>query len=312
MSAQSFNSGGAPKQYVPLQPKEHIFDAIGANKRNSYLLMGAVSLLILILCIVLGYMWGIGLYGLFIGLAVGTVYALIAYYFGSKIVLGLSGAKPIKKSDHPYIVNLVEGLALAAQIPTPKLYVVEDNALNAFATGRDPEHSAIVVTRGLINGLNRQELEGVIAHETSHIANYDIRFMMLTIVMVGVVGFLSEIILRTFIWGGRGRRSNNGSAMIMVLGLILAILAPIVAILVRFAVSRQREFLADATAVKLTRYPDGLKNALIKIKNNYKPVKRATDTTAPMYFADPIGKKLMGMFSTHPPIDERIKRLSSF
>ncbi len=273
--------------------------------------MGAVCILVLVMCVVLGYMWGIGLYGLFIGLIIGTLYMGISYYYGARMVLALSGAKPIKKTDHPYIVNLVEGLALAAQIPTPKVYVVEDPALNAFATGRDPEHSAIVLTRGLINNLNRSELEGVIAHEMSHIGNYDIRFMMLTIVMVGLVGFLSEIILRTFIWGGRGRRSG-GSALIMVLGIILAVLAPIIAILVRLAISRQREYLADATAVKLTRYPDGLKNALIKIKKHYKPVKRATDTTAPMYFADPIGKKLVGMFATHPPIDDRIKRLSSF
>ena len=304
-------SARAPKSHTVQQPKEHIFDAIGANKRNSYILMGAVCALVLIMCIVLGYMWGIGLYGLFIGLIIGTAYAAISYYYGSQMVLALSGAKPLKKTDHPYIVNLIEGLALAAQIPAPKIYVVEDSALNAFATGRDPEHSAIVVTRGLLNNLNRSELEGVVAHEMSHIGNYDIRFMMLTIVMVGLVGFLSEIILRTFIWGGRGRK-GGGSAIILILGVILAVLAPIIAIMVRFAISRQREYLADATAVKLTRYPDGLKNALIKIKKHHKPVKRATDTTAPMYFADPIGKKVMGMFATHPPIDERIKRLSSF
>ncbi len=301
----------SPPEYVPRDPGKSFFDEINANKRNSILLMGAVCILIFVMCLVLGYMWGIGLYGLFIGLFIGTIYAAISYYFGSKMVLALSGAKPLKKSDHPYLFHLVEGLALAAQVPTPKVYIVEDPALNAFATGRDPEHSAIVVTSGLLKALNRQELEGVIAHEMSHIGNYDIRFMMLTIVMVGLVGFLSEIILRTFIWGGRGRK-GGGSGLIMILGLGLAILAPIIAILVRFAISRQREYLADATAVKLTRYPDGLKNALIKIKNNYKPVKRATQTTAPMYFADPIGKKVAGMFSTHPPIDERIKKLSSF
>jgi heat shock protein HtpX len=303
----------APKEYVPREPGQSFFDAINANKRNSLVLMGAVSAIVLVLCLALGYFWGIGYYGLFIGLFVGTVYAVFSYYMGSKVVLALSGAKPLEKNDHPYLFHLVEGLALAAQIPAPKVYVVEDKALNAFATGRDPEHSAIVVTRGLLDAMNRQELEGVVAHEMSHIANYDIRFMMLTIVMVGLVGFLSEIILRTFIWGGAGgNRRGGGSALIVVLGIVLAILAPIIAMMVRFAISRQREYLADATAVRLTRYPDGLKSALQKIRDNYKPVKLATDSTAPMYFADPIGKKVAGMFATHPPIEDRIKRLSSF
>ena len=300
-----------PKEHIPQEPGQSFFDAINANKRNSYLLVGGVCGLVIIMCLVLGYLWGIGLYGLFLGLFIGGIYAAISYYYGSNIVLSLSGAKPLKKSDHPYLFHLVEGLALAAQVPTPKVYIVDDPALNAFATGRDPEHSAIVVTSGLLNALNRQELEGVVAHEMSHIGNYDIRFMMLTIVMVGLVGFLSEIILRTFIWGGRGRR-GGGSGIIVVIGLLLAVLAPIIAVLVRFAVSRQREYLADATAVRLTRYPDGLKSALEKIKSHYRPVRLATETTAPMYFADPIGKKVAGLFSTHPPIEERIKRLSSF
>jgi len=301
----------APQEYVPREPGQSFFDAINANKRNSLLLMGVVCGIILALCLVLGYIWGIGYYGLFMGLFIGVIYAIFAYYMGSNVVLALSGAKPLEKKDNPYLFHLVEGLALAAQIPAPKVYIIEDQALNAFATGRDPEHSAIVVTRGLLNAMDRQELEGVVAHEMSHIAEYDIRFMMLTIVMVGLVGFLSEIILRTFIWGG-GRGRKGGSGWIMILGLILAVLAPIIAMLVRFAISRQREYLADATAVRLTRYPDGLRSALQKIKDNYRPVKRATETTAPMYFADPIGKKVAGMFSTHPPIEDRIKRLSSF
>jgi len=304
----------APKEYKPLEPGKSFFDEINANKRNSVLLMGCVCALVLFLCLVLGYIWGIGLYGLFLGLIIGTIYMAISYFYGSNIVLALSGAKPLKKKDDPYLFHLVEGLALAAQVPKPEVYIVKDPAMNAFATGRDPEHSAIVVTSGLRKNLNRSELEGVVAHEMSHIANYDIRFMMLTIVMVGLVGFLSEIILRTFIWGGRGRRSGgggSGGALIMILGIVLAVLAPLIALMVRFAISRQREYLADATAVKLTRYPDGLKHALEKIKKNYKPVQRATDTTAPMYFADPIGKKMAGLFSTHPPIEDRIKRLSS-
>lgn len=303
----------APRDFSPPDPGRSFFDAIEENKRNSFLLLGGMSALILLLCLALGYYWGIGYYGLFMGLFIAIPYALISYFFGSNVVLALSGAKPLEKKDNPYLFHLVEGLSLAMQVPAPKVYIINDTALNAFATGRDPEHSAIAVTRGLLDSMDRAELEGVIAHEMSHIGNYDIRFMMLTIVMVGIVGFISELILRTFIWGGRGsRRRDNGSALIMVLGLVLAVLAPIIAMFVRFAISRQREFLADATAVRLTRYPDGLKSALAKIRDHYKPVKGATDSTAPMYFADPIGKKVAGMFSTHPPIEERIRKLSSF
>lgn len=302
----------APREFAPPDPGKSFFDAIEENKRNSILLMGGICALLLVLCLALGYIWGIGYYGLFLGMLIAIPYALIAYFYGSSVVLALSGAKPLEKKDHPYLFHLVEGLALAMQIPTPKVYIVEDRALNAFATGRDPEHSAIVVTRGLLDSMNRAELEGVVAHEMSHIGNYDIRFMMLTIVMVGVVGFISELILRTFIWGGHRNRRGGGSGVIMILGLILAVLAPIIAMFVRFAISRQREYLADATAVRLTRYPDGLRNALIKIRDHPRPVARATESTAPMYFADPIGKKVAGMFSTHPPIEERIKKLSSF
>jgi heat shock protein HtpX len=302
----------APPQFIPPERKQSFFDAINANKRNSWILIIAVCLVISGLCLFLGYIWDIGYYGFFLGIFIASIYGAISYFFGSQMVLALSGAKPVEKQEDPYLYNLIEGLALAAQIPAPKVYMIEDQALNAFATGRDPEHSAIVVTKGLREAMNRQELEGVIAHEMSHIANYDIRFMMLTIVMVGLVGFLSEIIVRTFIFGGGRRESKGGSGIILIVGLILAILAPIIAMMVRFAISRQREYLADATAVQLTRYPDGLKNALIKIQKNYQPVHSATETTAPMYFADPIGKKLTGLFSTHPPIEERIKRLTSF
>ncbi|MEM4272279.1 MAG: M48 family metallopeptidase [Candidatus Bilamarchaeaceae archaeon] len=303
-----------PPKFIPPSQKKSFFDAISENKRNSWLLIIFVCAIISALCLFLGYLWDIGYYGFFLGIFIALIYAAFSYFMGSSVVLAISGAKPVEKQEDPYLYNLVEGLAIAAQIPAPKIYMVEDKAMNAFATGRDPQHSAIVVTRGLREAMNRQELEGVIAHEMSHIANYDIRFMMLTIVMVGLVGFLSEIIVRTFLWGGAGNRrgGRGGSGLLVILGLILAILAPIVAMLVRFAVSRQRVFLADASAVQLTRYPDGLKNALVKIQSNYQPVQRATETTAPMYFADPIGKKLAGMFSTHPPIEDRIKRLASF
>lgn len=288
------------------------FDAIDANKRNSLLLIVFLTFLVFVAISAFSMMFDIGWMGFALGAVIAIVYALFSYYMGDKALLALSGAKPAAKEENPYLYNLVEGLALAAQIPAPKLYMIEDQAMNAFATGRDPQHSAIVVTRGLAEKMNRAELEGVVAHEMSHIGNFDIRYMLITVVMVGLIGFMGEIILRSFIWGGSGNRRGGGGGLLIVLGLILAIVTPIIAMLVKFAVSRQREYLADATAVKLTRYPDGLKSALAKIRDNYQPVKAASETTAPLYFADPIGKKLTGLFSTHPPIEDRIKRLGKF
>ena len=296
-----------------MQKKQSFFDAIGANKRNSIILMLLLTFLIFVVLFAFSQFMGMGETGLVLGIIISVLYMGIMYFAGDRMLLALSGAKPVSKQDYPYLYNLVEGLALSAQIPKPKLYMTNDAAMNAYATGRDPKHAAIVVTKGLVEGMNRQELEGVIAHEMSHIGNYDIRYMLITVVVVGLIGFLSEIMLRSFFWGGiRGGRRGGGASWILLLAIVISILTPIIAMLIRLAISREREYLADATAVKLTRYPDGLKNALVKIKNNYQPTKSATETTAPLYFADPIGKHLAGVFSTHPPIDERIKRLSSF
>ncbi|HNT60705.1 MAG TPA: M48 family metallopeptidase [Candidatus Bilamarchaeaceae archaeon] len=287
------------------------FDAIDTNRRNSLILILFLGFLVFVAVSAFSMMYDMGMAGFILGAVIATVYALFSYYLGSKMILALSGAKPVAKEDNPYLYNLVEGLALAAQIPAPKLYMIEDRSMNAFATGRDPSHSAIVVTRGLAENMNRAELEGVIAHEMSHIGNYDIRYMMITVVMVGMIGFLGEVALRSFLWGGSGRR-DGGSSILVLLGLILAILTPIIAMLVKMAISREREYLADATAVRLTRYPDGLKSALKKIRDGYQPTRSATETTASLYFADPIGKKLTGLFATHPPIEDRIKRLEGF
>lgn len=288
------------------------FDAIDANKRNSLLLIVFLTFLVFVAVSAFSMVFDVGWAGFVMGAVIAVLYALFSYYMGDKALLALSGARPVAKEENPYLYNLVEGLALAAQIPAPKLYMIEDQAMNAFATGRDPQHSAIVVTRGLAEKMNRAELEGVIAHEMSHIGNFDIRYMLITVVMVGLIGFLGEIALRSFIWGGGGNRRGGGGGLLVALGLILAILTPIIAMLVKLAISRQREYLADATAVRLTRYPDGLKSALVKIRDNYQPVRAASETTAPLYFADPIGKKLTGLFATHPPIGDRIKRLEGF
>ncbi len=304
-------AGPAPMPSRNPGQRVSFFDAIDANKRNSLILIFFLTFLVFVAVAAFSMVFDMGWTGFVMGAVIAVLYALFSYYMGDKTLLALSGAKPVAKEDNPYLYNLVEGLALAAQIPAPKLYMIEDPAMNAFATGRDPQHAAIVVTRGLAEKMNREELEGVIAHEMSHIGNFDIRYMMITVVMVGLIGLLGEVALRSFIWGGSGSR-RGGSGWIVVLGVVLAILTPIIAMLVKFAISREREYLADATAVKLTRYPNGLKNALIKIKDHYQPVRSASETTAPLFFADPIGKKLTGMFATHPPIEDRIKRLGSF
>ncbi|MDD2655302.1 MAG: M48 family metallopeptidase [Candidatus ainarchaeum sp.] len=289
------------------------FDAIDANKRNSLLLIVFLTVLVFLAISAFALMFDMGWVGFVMGALIAVLYALFSYFLGDRALLALSGARPVSREENPYLYNLVEGLAIAAQIPAPRVYMMDDASLNAFATGRDPQHSAIVVTRGLAEKMNRAELEGVVAHEMSHIGNYDIRYMLITVVMVGLIGFLGEIMLRSFLWGGSGNRGGRGGGgMLVLLGLVLAILTPIIALLVKLAISREREYLADATAVKLTRYPDGLRNALIKIRDNYQPTRAATGTTASLYFADPIGKKAAGLLATHPPIEDRIKRLGGF
>ncbi|MFH1448656.1 MAG: M48 family metallopeptidase, partial [Candidatus Micrarchaeota archaeon] len=235
--------------------------------------------------------------------------AIGSYYYSDKIVLRISGATPAEKKKYPHLVNTVEGIAIAAGLPVPKIYVIEDPAPNAFATGRDPHHSAVAFTTGLLNMMDRYELEGVIAHEMSHIKNYDIRLATFAVVMVGFVALLSDFMLRIGIFGGgRGRRGGNGA--IVIIALVLAILAPISAQMVRLAISRNREYLADSTAALLTRNPDGLASALNKLSKDNHKLMRATDATAPLYISNPTkGKMLSGMFSTHPPLEERIRKL---
>ena len=278
-------------------------------------------ILIAILGTGLGLWWGSITFGLVLALVIGVVYTLIAYYSGDQMILTMTGAKPVTKEEHPYLYHTVEGLAMAAGLKkAPRVFVIEDSALNAFATGRDPEHSSITVTTGLLKRMNRQELEGVIAHEMSHIKNLDIRMMMLAAVLVGVVVLLSDFMLRSFIWGGRGRRdreSGQGAVIIMLLALLLAILAPLFAQMIKLAVSRRREFLADANAVALTRYPPGLASALEKIKNDPDPlVDKANRATAHLFISTPFRKSKGGLmmtrlFATHPPIEERIAKLKS-
>jgi heat shock protein HtpX len=285
------------------------FDAVRSNKVKSYLLLTFFVLLIVFLGVLWGIIYGDPLSGLVLALISSLIYALISYYAGGSMILSMTGAVLADKKKYPHLVHSVEGLAIAAGIPTPKIYVIHDTALNAFATGRDPSHAAVTVTTGLLKTLNREELEGVIAHEVSHIKNLDIRMMMLAAVMVGAVTLLSDFLLRSFLFG---RRESKGGVFIIV-GLVLAILSPIVGQLIKLAVSREREYMADASAAVLTRYPKGLSNALRKISNDPDPlVDNANKATAHLFISTPFRKKsgwLTKMFSTHPPIHERIKRL---
>ncbi|KPL04507.1 MAG: heat-shock protein HtpX [candidate division Zixibacteria bacterium SM1_73] len=295
-----------------------IYEEIGANKRRSFLLLFLFVVFLLFLGWVFGQAYGSGGAGVSIALLVALFISLITFYWGDKMVLGISHAKPVDRKENPYLANTVEGLAIAAGIPTPKAYIIRDSAPNAFATGRNPENSAIAVTTGLLHKLNRLELEGVIAHEMSHIKNYDIRYATLVVVLVGTVALLSDWMRRSFFYrsfffkGRRGRKGRAGGGIIVLIALLLAILAPIIAQLIRLAISRQREYLADANGALLTRYPEGLASALEKISKDKEPLEAANKATAHLYIVNPLLEhrgKINDLFSTHPPVGERIRRL---
>lgn len=265
----------------------------------------------------LAYVWSLYSNGGYFVVILATFFAIItslfSFYSGDKVALSTSGAKEIEKKDNPYVWRMVENLAITAGVPMPKVYIIEDSAMNAFATGRDPDHASIALTTGIINGLENEELEGVIAHEMSHVKNYDIRLMMVVIICVGIITLLADWLLRSFIWRGRSRDENKGGGILILVGLVLAILSPLFAKLIQLAISRKREFLADASGSLLTRYPEGLARALEKINLQNKPLKRANKATAHLYISNPFKKdgKTSNLFSTHPPIAERIKALRS-
>ncbi len=300
-----------------------MFNEVRRNKIVSWLLIIIFIVLILLLSLVVGIVWGGGInpysigFSVTLGIIAALIYIAISFAVGDQIILHATGAKPVTKKEYPYLYNTVEGLAIAAGVPTPKCYVIEDSALNAFATGRNPKRASITVTTGLLEKMNRQELEGVIAHEMSHIKNYDIRMMMLAAVLVGVITMISDIFLRSLIFGGGKRDREGGQAqMIMiVVGLALAILSPIIAQIIKLAVSRKREYAADAQGAVLTRYPAGLASALKKISNDPDPlVDNANRATAHLFISTPFRKKkgwFTNLFSTHPPIEERIRRLEA-
>lgn len=254
-----------------------------------------------------------------VGLAVmlSALTSLGSYFFGDQVILAMSGARPADRKQDFDFYTVAENLAIAAGLPKPKLYVIDDTAMNAFATGRDPQHAIVVATSGILARLDRTELEGVIAHELSHVKNFDIRLMLIVTVLVGTLAFIADWFLRSLWWGrGRGRDREGGGAIFIVIGLVLAILSPILATIIKLAISRQREYLADASGALLTRYPEGLARALEKLKNDREILEAANSATAPLYIANPFHGKdisswLSGLFDTHPPIEERIKRLRS-
>jgi heat shock protein HtpX len=297
----------------------NIYDQVSGNKRNSIFLIIGFFVIISLLGYLIGLIFGTIWLGFTIAVVIAIVMMLIGFYSGDQLILSMSNAKEVSKKDDPYLVNIVEGLAMAAGVPTPKVYMIQESSMNAFATGRDPKHSSITVTSGLRKNMNREEIEGVVAHEMSHIKNYDIRLMMLTVVLVGIVVLLSDFLLRSFLWGPKNNdeKGNGGIIFIIaiVVGLILAILAPLIAELIKLAISRQREYLADSSGSLLSRNPKGLASALKKIKNDSdKVVDTANKATAHLYIENPLRNLKGGMnklFSTHPPIDERIKRLEA-
>jgi len=292
-------------------------DEMSRNRRDSLLLAVIVSAVLFALIVSIGYMWDPTSVYVMVPIAVIMVfvYTWSSYQYGDRVVLSSVGAYPAEGPQFTYLNDTVEGLAIAAGIPKPKVYVMPSDELNAFATGKDPEHASVAVTTGLMRTLNRQELEGVIAHEMSHIRNRDVQFMTLVAVLVGLIGILSHMILRSYRWGGGGsdrrERGRGGDIrmLIIVVGFVLAIFAPIVTRLVQLAVSRRREYLADASGAELTRYPDGLANALEKIKNTNRGDMKVSESVSHLFIADPVHSALDAIYSTPPPIEDRIKRL---
>jgi len=295
-------------------------DIYGQQSRNvvkTWLLMGGFLLFL----IALGWVFSL-IYDSYLILVIAVVIALgmnfFSYWYADKVVLKMSGAQEVSKNSHPELYNITENLCITAGLPMPKLYIIDDPAPNAFATGRDPEHAAVAVTRGLLNRLERAELEGVIAHELSHVRNRDILVMTVVVTLVGVVSLLSDFFLHSMIFGFGGDREGGGQLklILILVGVALAILSPFIALIIKLAVSRKREFLADASGALLTRYPDGLARALEKISQTDEEVKTAKHATAHMYIANPLGGSQEGgtgflnrLFMTHPPVEERVKAL---
>ncbi len=296
-----------------------IYSQISSNKTKTWLIIILFIAFITTIVFVYGKVSGYGLSYAGIALIISGVVSFGSYYYSDKMVLGMSSAKQIKKEDSPEVFRIVENLCIGEGIPIPKIYIIKDTAPNAFATGRDPKHAVICVTTGILEKLNKAELEGVIAHELSHVRNYDIRLMSIVVILVGLIALLADFFMRS-LWYGRGRggrgERNSAQGIFLFVGIVLAILSPLIATLIQLAISRKREFLADASGVLITRYPEGLASALEKIGKDKEPLEVANNATAHLYISNPFKDKISGswfanLFNTHPPIEERIKILRS-
>ena len=291
------------------------FDEISRNRLKSILLMLCFGLIFAGIVFLFVAVFGGGLIGFAVGIIIIIAYAAVSYFYGSKLVLKMSKAQVADKSQYDHLYDLVEGLSSASQIPMPAIYIVNDPSPNAFATGKNKKNASIAVTTGLLAMMNKNELEGVIAHEMSHIANNDIQFMLFAIVFAGVIGLMAAIIRNVFLFGGLASGGRRNEGIFIIIGLVVGILAPLFALLLKFAISRRREYMADANGARITRAPSHLADALKKIqayeaKPTAQPVQHANEITSPLYFENPLKKKsLMNLFSTHPPIADRIAKL---
>ncbi|MEO0094727.1 MAG: M48 family metalloprotease [candidate division WOR-3 bacterium] len=296
--------------------RETLYDQIAANKRKTFIFIVITSLFLG----ALGYVvvellnWGTAGY-IFFALFI-IIYNFVLYYNSDKIALASTGSVPADPEEFKQLHNVVEEVAIAAGVPKPKVYITPSPAPNAFATGRNPQNAAVAVTTGLLEIMNREELQGVIAHEMAHIRNYDILLMTVVAAIGGLIVLLRDFFLRGMFLGGRRKssRSGRGGGILILIGLVLAIIAPLFVALIRAAISRQREYLADASGAYITRYPQGLAQALAKLKQAYQPMAKASQSNAHLFIASPFGKdrfNISNLFSTHPPIDKRIERLNS-
>jgi heat shock protein HtpX len=291
-----------------------MYNQIDSNKRRTWLLIIIFTVIVTLIGWFFGYYFDYGYSPVIIALVFSMLMALFSYYAGDKVALTSARAQKIEKADNPYLYRLVENLCIASGNPMPKVYIIPENAINAFACGRDPQHSSIAVTAGALAKLKNEELEGVLAHELSHVRNYDIRLMTIVVVLVGAISILADMFFRGAIFGGRRSSNDNKGAggVLLVVGIILIILSPIIAKLIQLAISRRREYLADASGSLLTRYPEGLASALEKIANDSEVMQSTSSATAHLYISSPFkntGKFFANAFSTHPPVEDRIKRL---
>lgn len=298
-----------------------IYNQISQNVWKTYLIIALFIIFITTLGFIFGKASGYGISYAFFALIFAVVSSVGSFFWSDKIVIATTGARQITEDENPEYYHIVENLAMADGLPMPKVYILDDPALNAFATGRDPKHAIVCATTGILARLNKAELEGVIAHELSHVKNYDIRVMAIVAILVGFVAILADMFMRSLWFGGMRRdndRDNNGQLQLifLVIGIVFAILSPIVATLIQLAVSRRREFLADASGALLTRYPEGLASALEKLKDDERPVRSANNATASLFIDNPLAGKhskawFTNLFNTHPPIEDRIKILRS-